>query len=651
MKASSSAVPDFENLLGPSGPLSHEPGYEYRRGQVELARRVWDALAEGRFLLAEAGTGTGKSLAYLIPAFSSDRRIVISTGTKTLQEQLVQKDIPLCSKVLDRPLGAVNVKGRANYLCLFYFDRFKKEPLFRTRNEAKYLEVIQAWAERTKTGDRAELSGVPEDLPFWQDINARSDRCLGSHCPVFEECFVVQLRRKAEAAEVVVTNHHLLFADLMVRNRSGAMVLPEYTHLVMDEAHEVENAATSFFGVSVTRRMLQEWIHDASRAFPSDQQALHEALAALRGAVEAYFGQWGVTSRKVPLSEVKTPAVMEDLRGRLETCMEGAALSIESRLKVEGALGLLERLESWREGFQFVLSPEEGNGYVHYVEAGPSNVILSASPIEVGSLLGEHLFGALQSVVFTSATLSVGNSFSYLRDRLGVPEQALELRIPSPFRYEEQGLFYVPNSFPAPNSPDFEDAVVEEARRLVTESGGRAFILCTSYRNMRAVAPKLAALVPFPVLCQGDEPKGILLERFRKAGNAVLVATVSFWQGVDVQGEALSLVVLDKLPFASPSDPLTQARIKWLTAKGREPFREYQLPEAAILLQQGAGRLIRSGSDRGVVACLDIRLATRSYGRLLLESLPPFRVTRDAAEVARFFREGRKEAGRVRPGR
>jgi ATP-dependent DNA helicase DinG len=629
--------PDFDALLGPESPLARQSYYEYRPGQIDMARAVWHALKDEEILLAEAGTGTGKSLAYLLPALHLDRRVIVSTGTKALQEQLARKDLPLCEKILGRGVRAVTVKGRANYLCLHYWRQFKAQPLFANAEEGRHFKALSEWAENTATGDKAEWVGVPEDLPSWREVNARGERCLGSHCPLYNECFVVILRRQAEAAEVVVTNHHLLFADLALKNRWDAAALPEYAHLVLDEAHEAEDSATSFFGTSASKRMLQEWIADCAKAFRGEDGArVTSALQDAGQASQFFFARFEGSERREALKRGALDGDLARLRDRLGQRLDSASLALESQKDSEEALGLLERLEAWREAFDFALDPAD-DGFARWVEVRGRNVVLGSSPIDVGPLLRDHLFSRLNGAVLTSATLTVGGKFGYLRSRLGVPPRAQEMKVPSPFDYAEQGLFYVPSRFPDPTSEDFQDALCSAVTELVCLSRGRAFVLCTSVKNMQLVAQALDGRVPYPVLVQGDEPKGLLLDRFREAGNAVLVATSSFWQGVDVQGEALSLVVLDKLPFAVPSDPLTQARIEHLRASGEDPFNAYQLPSAAILLQQGAGRLIRSTKDRGVVACLDVRLRRRGYGPLLIASLPPFRLASELEEVEAFF--------------
>jgi len=638
---------DFKRLLGPEGPLARESFYEFRSGQVEMAEAVWKTLTEGGKLFVEAGTGTGKSLAYLLPSFFLNQRVVVSTRTKTLQDQLARKDIPLCSKLLGREPRTTLVKGRANYLCRYYWERFLKEPLLTSRGDAKYLSPLKKWAEHTKTGDRDEWSGIPENLGFWREINARADRCLGSACPLYQDCYTVKVRREAEAAELIVTNHHLLFADLAVKARWDSAVLPEYTRLIMDEAHEAEDAATSFFGSRASRRMFEEWLRDTAALFRSGEtnrileslQQANRLSAYFFGMLKTRSGFDGVKER-LPIASVELEDDFEELKRRFWTALDTAALVMDAlEEKPEELSGLLERLDNWREAVDFVLNKEE-DGFVRWIEVGERNVTLGASPIEVGSILEEHLYSRLTSAVFTSATLTVADSFKYLEQRLGVSEEAAELVINSPFDFESQGMLYVPGSIPVPSDPRFGEALVDTARRLIAASRGRAFVLCTSFRNMNLVAEGLKQL-EYPLLVQGRESKGRLIERFKEAGNAVLVATSSFWQGVDVQGAALSLVVIDKIPFAVPSEPVVEARINKLRKSGINPFSTYQVPSAAIVLKQGVGRLIRSKSDRGAVACLDARLRNSRYGNIILRSLPPFKRTDRLEDVDAFFREGK----------
>ncbi len=637
MRGPQAPAPDFESILGPGGGLSKRNFFEHRPGQVAMAKGVWETLVKGGTLLVEAGTGIGKSLAYLVPSALFDRRIVISTGTKALQEQLILKDIPLLEELLEGELRTVVMKGRANYLCRYYWDKFKAEPLLDSAAEAPFFKRIEEWVPGTPTGDRADLEGVPEDLPFWKEINARGDRCLGSHCPFYSDCFVTVLKRRAEGADLVVVNHHLLFADLALRSRWDVTVIPDYGDLILDEAHEAGDAAVSFFGTTVSKRMLQELCHDIQKGSgsPPDSSLVEASRTALETGLQ-FFGAFGLEQGRVVLDSRGSSEERVGIRQRMEVSLDRAALRLESLKDVPEALGLMERIKDLVEAISFILDGTEED-YVRWMDVRGSNVILGASPIEVSGILRESLFEQLRSTVMTSATLTVGGSFDFIRKTLGVPEEIQTEVIPSPFDYHSQSLLYIPEKFPDPGSADFLKALMSGARKLVEASSGRAFVLCTSYRNMEAVAEDMEKWGRYPVLVQGREPKGILLDRFRKAGNAVLVATSSFWQGVDVQGEALSLVILDKIPFAVPGDPLEAARIEKMKSRGENPFSGYQLPSAAIMLKQGLGRLIRSEKDRGVVACMDVRIRSRSYGRVLLKSLPPYGLTGSMDDVRQFY--------------
>jgi len=623
--------------LGPEGPLSRKPYYEFRKDQVELTTHLAEVLEGKGVILAEAGTGTGKSLAYLLPAINLGQRVVIATHTKSLQDQLAEKDIPLAAEILGRKVEALRVKGKANYLCLFYYDRFRMNPLFRDPQEIEFYKMVEEWIPRAVHGDRSELRDIPEDLDFWNNISARPERCSWSRCPRFQDCYLLKLRRAAEAADIIITNHHLLFADLSVRSKGvNASVLPDFVNLVIDEAHEAEESATSFFGVTVSKKMIEEWAHDCGQELKTSKQAKsRKHHLSLEPELSDFFGRWSGVAEKKRLFQKD----LSETREALDLLVSKMILyhrSLEGSLDEDALLGLDARLQLLVEALHFVFSEDERN-YVRSVEARGKNVVLNASPVLVGPMLRKNLFEKIKSGVLTSATLSVNGSFDYLKGRLGVPTDNFEIKIESPFDYGRQGLFYVPEIFPEPMSKEFIISAMDAIDELVLYSKGRAFILCTSVKNMKSIYESLKGTVPYPLFLQGEKPRNTTLEEFREAGNGVLVATSSFWQGVDVQGEALSLVVIDKIPFAVPGDPIIEARIEEIRQRGEDPFSTYQLPMAAMILKQGMGRLIRSRRDRGVVACLDNRLRRKGYGKRILQSLPPFPMTSDLQLVKAFF--------------
>jgi ATP-dependent DNA helicase DinG len=627
------------DLLGPQSLLAKKPFYEFRKDQVELASTLSEIFEGSGIILAEAGTGTGKSLAYLLPAVSIRQRVVIATHTKALQDQLAEKDIPLASEIMGRRIDALKVKGKANYLCLFHYDKFRKNPLFRDPEEIKFYQAVEAWIPKTEFGDRSELSDLPEELDFWNDVNARPERCSWSRCPLFQDCYLLKLKKAAEVVDIIITNHHLLFADISVRAKGvNASVLPDFLNLVIDEAHEAEESATSFFGVTVSKRVAEEWLNDCAREVKSSKVRKPAAgHYAVESETREFFGNWMKEGDKRRLNREDYKKGSELLPG-FSSKMIMYLKSLENELDPDVWLGLGERAEVLIESLNFIFSDEEPQ-YVKSVETRGKNVVLNASPILVGPMLRKNLFEQIKSGVLTSATLSVNGSFDYLKKRLGVPSNNFEMQINSPFDYASQGLFYLPEVFPEPMSKEFIISAVETVDSLVLYSKGRAFILCTSIKNMNAIYESLKGTVPYPLFLQGEKPKNTTLEEFREAGNGVLVATSSFWQGVDVQGEALSLVVIDKIPFASPGDPIVEARIEEIRQRGEDPFSSYQLPMAAMTLKQGMGRLIRSKKDRGVVACLDIRLRRKGYGKRIIQSLPPFPLTSDLQKVKAFFEE------------
>jgi len=634
-----------KQILGPGGPFAASlPGFEHREAQQEMAAAVAGVLREGGELLVEAGTGTGKTLAYLIPAILSGQRVVISTGTKNLQEQLFYKDIPLVRKALSVPFKACLMKGRGNYLCLARFAQFQAQPGFRFFEEASHFETLQRWSQMTKTGDRSEIPGVPEKLDFWKGISARSENCTGKECPDYDRCYVTKLRQRAAESEIIVVNHHLLFADLVVRHGSYGEVIPDYDHLVLDEAHQLEDVATANFGLTVSSATVEDLAGDTEKAWSGRRersrarQALSE-LKRLRGASQELFQSYrprdGKEDRYRLRANSVTPEQERAIDGfrrqlsRIREGLEGIPDPDESTVALSRRAGEIEI------DLEVIVSAADPEA-VSWCERRERSVALRSSPIRVAPMVRSMLLDRMRSVVLTSATLAVDESFDYVSSRLGV-ETGRGRLLPSPFDYSSQALFYVPRHLPPPKDPGFTRSAAEEIRRLLDASRGRAFLLFTSFANLHAVRKELEPDLPFPLFVQGDASRGEILDSFRETQGAVLLATSSFWEGVDVMGEQLSLVVIDKLPFAVPSDPLVSARMDFVTGTGGNAFAEYQVPMAVLTLKQGLGRLIRSKADRGVVAVLDSRLSTMAYGKRFFSSLPPYRLTHDRDEVERFF--------------
>jgi ATP-dependent DNA helicase DinG len=639
-----------EQVLGPGGALEVAlQRYEHRPEQLRVAQAVEAALEAGEVLLAEAGTGTGKTLAYLVPAALSGKKVVVSTATRNLQDQVFFKDIPLLQDRVGLQFRAALLKGRSNYLCLQRFESFDREPSFAERADSAAWPRVRAWAMATETGDRGELE-LPEGSALWTSLSVTADSCLGPKCPQYEPCFVTRARRAAEEADVVVVNHHLFFADLVLKGkaREGG-VLPAYEAVVFDEAHAVEDVATSWFGTSVSSFRVEDLVRDALRALPAgtERGKLLAALALqLRGRGEAFFRavgdklrlQDGATAQLSADSFVGTAASFSELQQSLEALNGFAGEGDEPEVAPLGRrAGELSR----ELGF---IHAAEGLDHVFWAEGRGRGLFLKSAPIEVAQSLKARLYDELSSVVFTSATLAPGGRFEFLgkrlglRDEEGMPTRPLrELQVASPFDYPRQAALYVPRGLPEPASPAFVEAAAEELLRLAHVTGGRAFFLFTSLRNMREAHGLLRNRLPWQVLLQGERPKGALLQAFQEEPS-VLFASASFWEGVDVPGEALSLVAMDKLPFASPGDPLVAARIRRMEQRGEEPFGGYQLPQAALALKQGFGRLIRTRDDRGIVAILDSRLHARSYGRALVASLPPARRIQQLDALERWFR-------------
>jgi ATP-dependent DNA helicase DinG len=644
-----------------TGPIARAlPGFEARHGQLAMADRAADVFAEGGVLLAEAGTGTGKTLAYLIPAILSRRRVLVSTGTKNLQEQIFYKDLPVLRESLGVPFTATYMKGRGNYLCLHRFESFKEggsaQSLGFTRDESIYVRLIDEWRAHTDTGDRAELEDLPEDLPFWKDIAASSENCIGAECPRYNDCFITRMRQRAAESDLVVVNHHLLCADAAVRQGAYGEVIPTCHYAVVDEAHQLEDVATQYFGIAISNYRLDDLAADVDRALAAklvaDQDAadnLRDRAGRVRDHARAFFSVVqmirfdgpGVTGNetRMRIGSSQLNRVADEglsLVRALEALEAEVALTREAPPDV---LALATRAAELKKDLDFVLRADDP-GFVYYLDIRGRGVFLRASPIDVSAIIADLLLDRMNGTVLTSATLTVDGSFEYLRSRLGI-RRAQEIRLPSEFDYSRQAILYLPKRMPDPRSREFAAAVAREVIEIVKRTQGRAFVLFTSYANLREVQARASAEIEYPILVQGTAPRSALLRDFKSTPNAVLLATSSFWQGVDVVGDALSCVIIDKLPFASPGDPITSARIEQINAAGGSAFGEYQIPLAILALQQGLGRLIRHREDRGVLAVLDPRLRSMGYGRRFLNSLPPAPVTTELADINRFFERER----------
>ncbi len=636
---------DISAVFSDSGPLARAiPGYRVRPQQIEMAERIAAAIKGNRVLVAEAGTGTGKTFAYLVPALLAGGKVIVSTGTKTLQDQLFQRDLPRVRDALGSPAVIALLKGRANYVCHYHLERALADGRFQSRDEAGHIRTIAKFAKTTRSGDKSELSAVPEDSPAWAAATSTRDNCLGQECPHYKDCFVMAARREAMAADVVVVNHHLFFADVMLRDEGTAELLPACNTVIFDEAHQLPETASLFFGESVSTAQLLELARDTRQeaiAGAKDFAALPDGARQLEKAARDLRLALPLENARLSLAQLASHGQFAEAAQAVQAELERFGKLLESQAeRSEGlencwrrALELQARLARWR-------NPDEP-GLVRWVEVFSHSLALNATPLAIADIFRRQLQGHPRAWVFTSATLAVGSDFGHYCGELGLDEADTGCW-GSPFDYPNQALLYAPQGMPDPNSPGYNEAVVRAAYPVIAASGGRAFVLCTSLRAMRRIHELLAerfAADSFasPLLLQGEGSRSELLERFRRLGNAVLVASQSFWEGVDVRGEALSLVIIDKLPFAPPDDPVLAARIEHMKKQGRNAFLEYQLPRAVISVKQGAGRLIRDENDRGVLMICDPRLITRPYGRKVWQSLPPMRRTRELTQVLDFF--------------
>ena len=629
------------------------PEFEYRPAQLQMAEAVERAIATGETLLAEAGTGTGKTLAYLVPAILSGKKTVVATGTKTLQEQLFFKDIPLLARTLPRTFVASLMKGRGNYLCRRSLRRALTET--HTRPERQRLVKIQKWSAASLRGDRAELDFLSDTDPLWDDVAAWSETCLGTGCEDYESCFLTRMRQEAAAADLVIVNHHLLLADAALREGSLFQVIPSYATLILDEAHLLEDVATDFFGTEISNLRIERLVRDAEREWrgsaagdasvPTQLMRLAEASArffrsldfaegARRLREEALEGLSGAAGRDLVQHLILLHDLIHALPGKPETL-----------------LGCARRAREQADILHDFLRPGAGAAHtaderplVRWSERRGRALVLRTSPLDVSADFRRAILESAETVVLTSATLSAAGRFDFLRGRLGI-ERAREFQAASPFEYPEQAVLYIPRHLPDPRDRSFLEVAAEEIRAILELTAGRALILFTSLDAMETTYRLLQGTLPFPLMVQGEAPRTQLLDRFRQDVSSVLLATRSFWQGVDVVGEALSCLIIHKLPFGFPGDPVLEARLEYLQQQGSEPFWEYQVPSAIIALRQGLGRLIRSGQDRGALCILDARLLTKGYGRAFLESLPPCPMTSDREDLRRFF--GNQVIGRL----
>jgi ATP-dependent DNA helicase DinG len=660
-------------FFAPGGVLSKtHPAYEFRRGQLQMAQDVEKALEEKRHLIVEAGTGTGKTLAYLMPVIRSGKRVIISTGTKNLQEQLFYKDVPFLEQALygdaASRLSVCYMKGRNNYLCRKKLYDLTDQPVLSGLEEIEQYQAISAWEKTTGTGDRAELADLPEASMLWHKLDARADACIGQKCSQFERCFITEMRRKAMESDIVIVNHHLFFADLAIKLQADgapdAGILPEAAAVIFDEAHELEDVAGNYFGISVSNLRMEDLARDVEGSMQRNRMlsaSVSGALGSLRERSQFFFsllppgdGRFSFDTRREFLEEngdefVALNQALTRLSGELEALPQ----------KPEEIFQFVRRAQEIQAQLAYAMEAEDPNtvfwierrggrgrpdGSQNRKSSGPEfrgrqNVFLQATPIDVAPILRECLWSKLECAVLTSATLAVGGGFEYIRQRLGM-EHARESVLPSHFDYESQALFYVPPDLPDPRTPQFTAIAAERIRKLLEITRGRAFVLFTSYAQMNQIYQQLLGILDYPMLKQGDAPKSALLEEFRLTPNAVLFATSSFWQGVDVQGEQLSCVIIDRLPFAVPSDPVVAARVKAIDAGGGNAFFDYQVPAAVITLKQGFGRLIRSLHDRGLLVLLDNRILKKQYGRVFVESLPKYKRTTDMKVVQEFFGVG-----------
>jgi ATP-dependent DNA helicase DinG len=638
-------MPDISHIFSADGPLAKAiPGYRMRSQQVAMAEAIQHAVQETEMLIVEAGTGTGKTFAYLVPALVGGGKVIISTGTKTLQDQLFLRDIPAVREALKLPVTVAMLKGRANYVCHYHLHRAEDEGRFYDKRDVGHLQRIVRFARASDSGDKSACADVPETATVWSYVTSTRDNCLGQDCGYYKECFVMEARKRALAADVVVVNHHLFFADVMLKDGGVAELLPAANTVILDEAHQLPETASLFFGSSVSSGQLMELARDTraeALVDAKDVAALPEATAALEKSVRDFRLVFARDGMRAPIERARAMKGFEDALAAVEGKVEELAALLEKQAErapgLENCWGrsqaLLAGVRQWRD--------EAKDEAVRWVEVFSHGFQLNATPLSVAEPFRSQLAGHPRAWIFTSATLAVKGDFRHYQEMMGL-EEATTASFESPFNYAEQALLYVPAGLPEPNQPEYTRRVVAAALPVLRASGGRAFLLFTSLKAMNEAHGLLKEAftqeeLDFPLLLQGEGSRTELLDRFRQLGNAVLVASQSFWEGVDVRGAALSLVIIDRLPFSPPDDPVLAARIDRMNKQGRNAFMEYQLPHAVIALKQGAGRLIRDETDRGVLMICDPRLIDKPYGRRIWQSLPPMSRTRELADAEQFF--------------
>jgi ATP-dependent DNA helicase DinG len=621
----------IEDVLGQDGKLSRFiKDFEFRPSQIKMAKLIMKAFREDSYAVIEAGTGTGKTMGYLLPVILSGKKTVISTGTKNLQEQIFFQDIPLITKTTGFRATSLLMKGRKNYICLHRYNQHFIQPSLLAPYEKQEKTRIDQWLKKTESGDRAELTWLSDEDPLWDAISSTSDQCLGSECPNMKDCFLNELRKKAAKSDIIIVNHHLFFADLMVKKGGFGEIIPRFQAVVFDEAHKIEEIAVNYFGESLSTGQLLDFVTDAEKDLKDNRGSgeIANNLNIIREAASRLQGPFALHEDKGRIKEEDLSMLHEgpsrDIRLALNLICQRSGQVISSR-----ADELMQSLEA-------IFSCHRP-GWLNWYEKKKRGITFHSSPLDISETIGEHLYEGIKSIIFTSATLSTNGRFDYIRTRLGIPEDALEGIYPSHFDFREQALFYIPLDLPGPSALDFAIKASDRILKMLEISSGRGLVLFTSYSNMNIVYKKIKDALPYKVLRQGDAPKSALLEEFRNDTHSVLLATGSFWQGVDVPGESLSCLIIDKLPFDSPGDPLVSARIEAIREREGNPFMDYQLPSAIITLKQGLGRLIRKRSDQGVLSILDNRIIKSRYGRLFFESLPDIPVTHKLDDVRRFF--------------